>query len=254
MAFRIRSRCQISDLSGSSAGKREWNDSAQYSLGICDYRYWLQPLLTSCLPYATDMKTSRIIRETAKITKPISHADFVPHRQTRSFAASLQSFTYNGNVTVQKVEKGEPLSDDDSSLSSLGSGSPFDIEDAPFEESSARKRKRGFDSPLTAVTSISTVTSTRTSPRKASAQEEHGTVSKAGKARKAKRQPAKRIVSEAGEEEVEPPANWEEIYDAVREMRKGKLAPVDTMGCETLADERVTPRVSRAQLLHSYPR
>lgn len=85
-------------------------------------------------------------------------------------------------------------------------------------------------------------------------QEEHGTVSKGGKARKAKRQPAWRIFNEAGEEKVEPPANWEEVYDAVREMRKERLAPVDTMGCETLADERVTPRVSCAQLLRRYPR
>lgn len=192
------------------------------------------------------MKQSSIIRETAKVTTSISHADFVPRRQTRGFAASLQAFTYNSDVPIQKVVKAEQLSEDDSSLSSLRSGCASDIEDAPFGTSSAKKRKRGFESPSTAVTTISTVTSTRTSPRKASVQEGHGTV---GKARKAKRQPAKRIVNEAGEEEIEPPANWEEIYDAVREMRKEKLAPVDTMGCETLADENVTPRVCRAQLL-----
>ena len=70
---------------------------------------------------------------------------------------------------------------------------------------------------------------------------EDGTV--VGKAKKAKRQPAKRIVNESGQEEVQAPANWEDIYDAVREMRKEKLAPVDTMGCETLAEEHLTPRV-----------
>jgi len=193
-----------------------------------------------------DMKTYRIARETAKVTTSISHADFVPRRQTRGFAASLQAFTYNGDAPVRKVEKVEQLSEDDSSLSSLGSGNTFDIEDAPFGASSTRKRKRGFDSPSTAVTIISTVTSTPTSPRKASVSEKNGPVRKA---RKAKRQPAKRIINKVGEEEVDPPANWEEIYDAVREMRKEKLAPVDTMGCETLAEERVTPRVSRVQLL-----
>ncbi len=192
------------------------------------------------------MKTLKIAREAAKVTTSISHADFVPRRQTRGFAASLQAFTYNGDTPLQKVEKGEQLSEDDSSLSSLGSGSAFDIEDAPFGASSTRKRKRGFDSPSTDVTSNSTFTSTRTSPRKASVREKNSPV---GKARQAKRQPAKHIVNESGADGVEPPANWEEIYDAVREMRKEKLAPVDTMGCETLAEEHVTPRVSRVQLL-----
>jgi len=188
-------------------------------------------------------------RKTVKVATSIFNADFIPRRQTRSFAASLQAFTYSGDVLVRKVEQGgkrEQLSDDDSPLSSLGSRNSFDIEDAPFGASNTRKRKRGFDSPSTAVPSIHTVTSTRMAPRKVVAEEEDGTV---GKTKKGKRQPAKRMVNEAGEEEVEPPANWSEIYDAVREMRKEKLAPVDTMGCETLAEEHLTPRVSCASLL-----
>jgi endonuclease-3 len=47
--------------------------------------------------------------------------------------------------------------------------------------------------------------------------------------------------------EIHPPPNWEEIYEAVKEMRKKVLAPVDTMGCETLAQEHSSPRV-RAQI------
>lgn len=46
-----------------------------------------------------------------------------------------------------------------------------------------------------------------------------------------------------------PPANWEEIYSLVQAMRATKLAPVDTMGCETLADPTVTPRDQRFQTL-----
>lgn len=197
------------------------------------------------------MQTSQMARGTAKAAvSAFSHADFAPRRQTRAFAASLQAFTYDGDTpaSAQKAGKGlkrEESSDDVSSLSSSGSTSAFDIEDAPFGASSTRKRKRGLDSPSTAVTSISTTTSTRTSPRKGGVKGEDGTI---GKMKKARRQPAKRIVNEAGEEEIQAPTNWEEIYDAVKEMRKTKLAPVDTMGCETLAEEHLTPRVS---VIHS---
>lgn len=188
------------------------------------------------------MKTSRIARDTAKFATSFSQADFVPRRQTRAFAATLQAFSANGDVARpspgKKGVKREETSDDDS-LSSLAS--VFDIEDVPFEASTSRKRKRGLDSPSTAVTTKSTSTSSRTSSRKPGMKSEDSTV---GKLKKTKRQPAKRIVNEAGEAEIEAPANWEEIYDVVREMRREKLAPVDTMGCETLAEEHLTPRVS----------
>ena len=134
--------------------------------------------------------------------------------------------------------KREDISDDET-LSSLSS--VFDIEDIPFKTPASRKRKRGLDSPSAAITTKSTSTSTRTSPRKADVRSEDGTV---GKPKRAKRQPAKRMVNEAGETVVEAPVKWEEIYDSVREMRRDKLAPVDTMGCETLAEEHLTPRVS----------
>lgn len=188
------------------------------------------------------MKTSRIARDTAKVAISFSQADYAPRRQTRAFAASLQAFTANGDVPIPSPEKKgvehEDTSDDDS-LSSPSS--IFDIEDVPFESSTSRKRKRVLDSPSTVVAAESTTTSTRASPRKLNVKSEDGTI---GKSRKAKRQPAKRIVNDAGEVKIEAPANWEEIYDAVREMRKERLAPVDTMGCETLAEEHLTPRVS----------
>ncbi len=188
------------------------------------------------------MKTSRIARDGAKVAISFSPADYVPRRQTRAFAASLQAFTANGGITLpspeKKAVKREDTSDDDS-LSS--SASVFDIEDVPFQSSTSRKRKRGLDSPSTTVTTKSTSTSVRTSPRKPGMTSEDGTV---GRVKKTKRQPAKRIVNDAGEVEIEAPVNWEEVYDAVREMRKEKLAPVDTMGCETLAEEHLKPRVS----------
>ena len=197
------------------------------------------------------MTSSRIARETAKVANSISQADFVPRRQTRAFAASLQAFAYNGDGIAQEVKKEtvkqEELSEDGSALSSASSGSAFDIEDLPFGTPASRKRKKGVDSPSTAITTISTATSSRTSPRKPGIKPSDGTI---GKPKKARRQPAKRIVNSAGEESIQAPANWEEIYDAVREMRKEKLAPVDTMGCETLAEEHSTPRV---RSFPSYP-
>lgn len=42
---------------------------------------------------------------------------------------------------------------------------------------------------------------------------------------------------------TEPPAHWERMYDAVKEMRGRIPAPVDTMGCERLADGASTPKV-----------
>ena len=187
------------------------------------------------------MKTSRIARDTAKAIS-FPQADYAPRRQTRAFAASLQAFTANRDGPDQSLrEEGVKREDtsDDGSLSSPAS--VFDIEDVPIESSASRKRKMGLDSPSTAAITKSTFANTRSSPRKTDVKSEDGTV---GKFRKAKRQPAKRIVNDAGEVEIEAPANWEEIYDAVREMRKERLAPVDTMGCETLAEEHLTPRVS----------
>ena len=199
------------------------------------------------------MTSSRLVRGTAKIATAVSHADFAPRRQTRSFAASLQAFAYNGPETSGEVEKerlkSEDSGDDVSSLSSAGSAYEVDIEDIPFGRATSRKRKRGVESSSTAVTTVSTTTSSRTSPRKPGVKLEDGTIGKPGKLRKAKRQPAKRIVNAVGHEEVQPPGDWEEIYEAVREMRKEKLAPVDTMGCETLAEEHRTPRVSIYGLL-----
>jgi endonuclease-3 len=186
------------------------------------------------------MKTSRIAKETAKIVNQIPRSDFTPRRQTRSFAASLHALTTKDLPLKQKKEedvKQEDSSDDGSSLSSIASAEAFDIEDVPFKTSPSRKRKRGLD---TAATSVSTVTTTRSSPHKPGLKVEDGST-KSGK--KARRQHAKSTINTAGEVEIHPPANWEEIYDAVREMRKLHLAPVDTMGCETLAEENLTPRV-----------
>lgn len=47
------------------------------------------------------------------------------------------------------------------------------------------------------------------------------------------------------------PPNWQDMYAAVREMRSRIPAPVDTMGCERLADAASTPKIRRFQTLVS---
>ena len=195
------------------------------------------------------MKTSRLARETAKVGATISSADPLPRRQTRAFAASLHAFTPNDlplNRADQLSTKQDAESASNSSLSSIPSHNDFDIEDSPFGPPLSRKRKRGFDSPATAITTISTATSTRASPRKANIKSES---TPNGKTKKAKRQSAKRVIGYDGEVKIEAPTNWVEIYDLVKEMRKERLAPVDTMGCETLAEDHLSPKDRRFQTL-----
>jgi endonuclease-3 len=72
---------------------------------------------------------------------------------------------------------------------------------------------------------------------------------KEAKPKKARRVPAKKINGADGSIKIEPPPNWDEIYALTREMRNENLAPVDTMGCESLADKKRSPRDQRFQTL-----
>jgi len=60
---------------------------------------------------------------------------------------------------------------------------------------------------------------------------------------KGKGRTAKKVKTAEVAVKIHPPAHWEEIYDAVREMRKHGGAPVDTMGCERLADPSMSEKV-----------
>ncbi|KAF2202418.1 DNA glycosylase, partial [Delitschia confertaspora ATCC 74209] len=71
------------------------------------------------------------------------------------------------------------------------------------------------------------------------------------KPKKVRRAPAKKTTTASGTVKLEPPPHWEEIYSLTRQMRSTKLAPVDTMGCESLADRTATPRDQRFQTLIS---
>ena len=204
------------------------------------------------------MRTSRLAREGFKVVGTLSPSKAISRRQTRSFAANLKAFNAITSLVENTTDKKEEaISDDDddsdSSLSSVPSAASFDIEDHPASPS--RKRKRGVDSPSTIVTTVSTNNvGARVSPRKpgVKAEEVIGTAGGVVK-KKARRQPARKTFNEDGEVEIHPPPNWEEIYDAVREMRKTVLAPVDTMGCESLAEEHLTPKVPICNLYSILP-
>lgn len=44
------------------------------------------------------------------------------------------------------------------------------------------------------------------------------------------------------------PENWQTVYDRIRDYRSKTTAPVDTMGCERLAEENVSDKVSRSSI------
>lgn len=71
------------------------------------------------------------------------------------------------------------------------------------------------------------------------------------KPKKAPRQPAKKVTTKDGNVKIEAPPNWERVYGLTKDMRAQWLAPVDTMGCETLAEENRSPRDQRFQTLVS---
>lgn len=189
------------------------------------------------------MKTSRIAKETAKISDRVSHTKAIGSRQTRSFAASLQAFSAHATTNSQArnltVKQEDDSGDSDSPLSSVASSLACDIED--FAKSTippSLKRKRQVGSPR--LTSISTPPITESIPQK----EALDIAKNDGRVKKARSQLAITTANQDGKVDIYPPTNWAQIYDEVKEMRKILLAPVDTMGCERLAEEHVSPRVS----------
>lgn len=166
------------------------------------------------------MRTSRISRETAQIINALS-----PGRGTRS-RRSAQQYSHDA-ANGSRVQSSTPKEEPSPAGGSLG------------------KRKRD----VSATPSKSIVveqTAVRRSPRKAGEEISDPTLP-----RKPRRQPARRIKGPNGSERVEPPENWETTYSVTASMRKRVLAPVDTMGCESLAEEHRTPREQRLQTLVS---
>ncbi|KAF2643745.1 DNA glycosylase [Massarina eburnea CBS 473.64] len=193
------------------------------------------------------MRTSRISRDTARL---LSTTRSRPLRQSLSAANAIlrdssqtHRATHGTREGQHESESGAPAGSavSDSDLSSVpDSGSEF--EEAQAVDS--RKRKRGRVAPAVLPTVVKQ--ESRDVALAAIASPEKKT-----KAKKARRAPAKKIKSEDGSVKIEPPSNWEEIYTLTRQMRNENVAPVDTMGCESLADRKASPRDQRFQTLVS---
>lgn len=180
------------------------------------------------------MRTSRISRETAHLAQAL--ASTTP--SSTSLRRSLRGFQHqdsSANTSTQRPSSsGSELSTPPSSPQS----------DASSYETAASTGKRKRNGPSSADVKTSTP---RRTPRKAPKLEEQE--DSEPKVKKGRRQPAKRITGNNGNAKVEPPANWEKMYSTTAEMRKRVVAPVDTMGCESLADLQRSPKDQRLQTL-----
>ncbi|KAI8306453.1 Endonuclease III-like protein [Colletotrichum sp. SAR11_59] len=166
------------------------------------------------------MRTSRLSKETSAIFK----ASTSPPPTRRTTRSSLARFAYTTDSPAP-----------DASLQDIVLGN--DIEDAVT--SPPRKKRRRVaaadDAPSATVkieTEEARVTSTKpTKPKR-------------------ERKPARVIKGE--DIRVEPPSDWEEMYNQVKEMRlhgAAKDAAVDTMGCERLFHPDASERDRRFHIL-----
>ena len=196
------------------------------------------PLLT--FPNTTSMRTSRASRDTGKVLQALASP---VRRQTRSAAldSPLDAFAFRPPVKTEipTIATLPSRSDDESSLSSADTA---DIEDL-VKSPPSKRRKRDADPAIPAAPSRS--------PRKA----RENTVktepdSKSTPPSKARRMPARKTRDTDGAVVVEPPSNWETMYNTVKKMREDNpTAPVDTMGCAELYWRASSPRDRRFQTL-----
>ena len=215
------------------------------------------------------MRTSKLAKETANVASRLLSATSPPRRKssrttrsTNALFAQYSAQSAGSSASAVKIKKPELKTEDSeedsnsdsSSLSSVQwSDASSDIEDAPFSKRlPIRKRKRNTGTPVTSAdASIARNSAQKRAVKAEETQDikvEQLPTSSLPK-RKPKKQAARKRVDEAtGEVTIHPPANWEEIYSAVQEIRKRIIAPVDTMGCERLAQESASPKVSQSLL------
>ncbi|KAJ5816251.1 Endonuclease III conserved site-2 [Penicillium robsamsonii] len=198
------------------------------------------------------MRTSRTSRDTAEVLQALSPPI---RRQTRSSNVSaLKSFAYNPNPNATATIKTEPgnvsmipvlsvsKSEDESSLSEADTA---DIED--LLEPPPKRQKRNANSINPRVLKQST--SPRT-PQKVIVKEDPDQKPTPTPKQKQRRLPARKTRDVDGSVKVEPPSNWEEMYETVKKMRAANpTAPVDTMGCSELYWRASSPINRRFQTL-----
>ena len=167
------------------------------------------------------MRSSRISKDASKLFDRVKESSSPPRRVTRS---ALAKFAF------ASTEETKPA---------VG-----DIEDIGGP---VRKRKR--------VTAVKTEVATSPQAVKSEPVDEalDAIPSPPAKARRVRKPARKATDATTGTIKIEPPSDWEEIYDTVRKMRapggRAYGAAVDTMGCERLADKNASPKDQRFHTL-----
>ncbi|KAF7560879.1 hypothetical protein G7046_g3250 [Stylonectria norvegica] len=173
------------------------------------------------------MRTSRVSRDAAKLFDRVSESVSPPRRTTRS---SLARFALATATTEAKVEV-------------------RDIEDSVSPP--ARKRRRLSTGKAEASSSPNGIKSEIIDDGFLST-----IASPLAKAPRRTRKPVRKTLDKStGETAIQPPSDWEEMYNAVKKMRapggRAYGAAVDTMGCERLADGNASEKDQRYHTLVS---
>lgn len=196
------------------------------------------------------MRTSRASRETAKVLEALEPPARRSTRNSALHPSALRNFAFTGDPTIKTesiptISRLSPSrSDDESSLSSVNTADIEDLIEPPT------KRQKRNTTPLRP-------TQTRT-PRNVQARQP--VVKKEPSVKddpdvkitpaKARRMPARKTRDADGTVVVEPPSNWETMYNTVKRMREDNpTAPVDTMGCAELYWRASSPKDRRFQTL-----
>lgn len=183
------------------------------------------------------MRTSRIAKDTQHVATALTSIRASARRSLRSYVH-----------TTQEDGDGDGVNHE-SSVSDRGQSSSLGNLNESETPHLAKRKRDEAETPVT-TSSAQRTTVTRRSPRKAPKLDlDREDASTEGTKRKPGRRPAKHIKGPNGAHSVEAPENWERIYAITAEMRKRVLAPVDTMGCETLAEDHRSPRDRRLQTL-----
>jgi len=191
------------------------------------------------------MRSSKISRDTARLITALSS-----RRSLRSDAvidadsvAHTTGHTYTSSKSTSELAALDSLKDEsDPDLWPPPESENFDTSLVPSTPTTSLKRKH--DSPHNASQS-STITPARRSARKPVSTKSEAS----SPVKRAKRSPIKRTTSAPKTISTTPPANWEQIYSITAAMRSEWPAPVDTMGCESLAEDHRSPIDRRFQTL-----
>ncbi|PHH59971.1 hypothetical protein CDD81_2330 [Ophiocordyceps australis] len=163
------------------------------------------------------MRSSRISQDASKVFDRVSSAASPPCRVTRS----LSRFAFTATETATP-----------------------DIEDGITAHPAATKRRRK-------VSPASTRKVVKQEVQEETVEVKSQSPLKAP--RRVRRRARRTIDSGTGEQMMTPPSGWQDIYSTVEKMRApGGIAygaPVDTMGCERLADAEASPRDQRFHTL-----